>query len=101
MLNHAGSLTFNRRVTIASQEGQHLESIGSYTIDSNSAYLVVQDQESLKAMTLYHIQFDADTYATKTATLAYEITGTYIKFKQDDLFYLGGLIQSLDEAAEK
>ena len=43
VLSHAGSLTFNRRVTIASQEGQHLESIGSYTIDSNSAYLVVQD----------------------------------------------------------
>ena len=52
-------------------------------------------------MTLYHIQFDADTYATKTATLAYEMTGTYIKFKQDDLFYLGGLIQCLDDAAEK
>ena len=52
-------------------------------------------------MTLYHIQFDTDTYETKTSTLEYEMTGTYIKFKQDDLFYLGGLIQTLNDAAEK
>ena len=58
LLDHDGNLNFNRRITIFSEENKQLESIGSYTIDSVSAYLLIHDKKSMEEFTLFHIAFD-------------------------------------------